>query len=101
MLLLYNHGENSFDLWLAGRNRNIAKNLEYIFKSLKDNVNISQDENNKDSILEYRIIKNPDFDCQEDMMLMIISQLNKFISMVEQQLLVKDGDHIELPTIKY
>ena len=92
ILVLYEHEENTFNLWLSSRNRNIAKNLETIFRSLKDHYNISKDENNKDSILEYRIIQTPDFDRQEDMMLMILSHLITFISMIEQQLRVKVGD---------
>ena len=95
ILVIYKHIDNTFYLWLSGRNREIARNLEHIFDSLMDNSSIYHDKNNKDSILEYRVTETPDFDHQEEMISIIQSQLIKFISMVEKQLLLKDGDNSE------
>lgn len=95
ILVLYKYDENTFNLWLSGRNRRIAKNLEFNFKSLYENTNINIDENNKDSILEYCIIKTPDFDHQDEMMSLILSRLTEFDSLIEKQLELKDGDKIE------
>ena len=75
--------------------RRIAKNLESNFRSLCENINVSIDDNNKDSILEYCIIKTPDFDHQDEMMSLILSRLTEFDSLIEKQLELKDGDKIE------
>ena len=61
--IVYLHEKGDFEVWLSARNRDLAKSYASVIKDIfSKDPNVFHDENNPDAIVEYSLVKMPDFD---------------------------------------
>ena len=79
--IVYLHEKRTFEVWLSARNRKILKRYEGVIKNIiADDANMFHDDNNQDSIIEYKLTSDPNFD-NEDLLINIIEQgVEKFMA---------------------
>lgn len=78
--VVYLHEQNSFELWLAGRNRHVQAAYIEAFQSKDlESFRLSKMNPGVDSIIEWPIVEDPDFENSEGLMLEIEQKLTRFI----------------------
>lgn len=85
--IVYLHAKGTFEIWLSARNREIGKKYKTVFDDeLMTKLAFFHDSDNADSIIEYTLMSDPDFDDQNGMSEGIIKGTEKFISAVLERL---------------
>lgn len=78
--VVYLHEQNRFELWLAGRNRQVqAAYIEFFHSKDLGSYRLSEMNPGVDSIIEGQIFEHPDFENSEGLMLEIEQKLTRFI----------------------
>ena len=77
--IVYLHEQNRFEVWLGGANRRVQAETIDLFKGKDlDGLTLSRIEPGVDSIVEMKLVENPDFDHPEELMLAIESKVIEF-----------------------
>ncbi len=77
--VVYLHEQNRFEVWLGGCNRKVQAEYIELFKRRDIGYyKLSQARPGVDSIIEMRIVDQPDFDNTEELMLTIESKVIEF-----------------------
>lgn len=77
--IVYLHEQNRFEVWLGGANRKVqAETIERFTGKDLDGLTLSEVKPGVDSIVEMKLIEQPDFDHPEDLMLAIESKVIEF-----------------------
>ncbi|MEM7102815.1 MAG: hypothetical protein AAF502_06795 [Bacteroidota bacterium] len=85
VIVLLDHENVSFELWLCGRNKKVQKKYWVVFKQSDfGNYTIPADIKGVDSILEHQLISEPDFDNLEQLADQIKVGVLEFIENLEQ-----------------
>ncbi len=85
--IVYLHEKGDFEVWLSARNRDIAKNYAALLNiDLFGDANVFHDENNPDAIVEYSLVKKPDFENPSLLIDMIDQGVKKFVEVIADRL---------------
>lgn len=77
--VVYLHAENRFEVWLGGGNRKVqAETIERLRHKNTGGYKLSQAEPGVDSIMEQKIVEQPDFDHAEELMEIIERKTRAF-----------------------
>lgn len=81
--IVYLHEKGDFEVWLSGRNRDIAKSYASIFSSkILGDMKVFHDINNQDAIIECILTSSPNFNDQSSLMDTIDQGVEKFVSTI-------------------
>ena len=81
--IVYLHEKGGFEVWLSARNRETSKRYAFLFdRALENGLAVFHDEINQDSIIEYTLTSEPDFDNQPSLSDIIEQGTEKFIAAV-------------------
>lgn len=85
--IVYLHAKGTFEIWLSARNREIGKKYRTIIENKDlEKMAFFHNPGNADSIIEYTLMAEPDFDDQNGMSEGIMKGTEKFISAVLERL---------------
>lgn len=86
--VVYVHPNGSFEAWLSGRNKGAIEKYKTIVNNLSiDNISLFHHKANKDSIVEYTLTSQPDFENQEALTETIQKEVELFINAITKALL--------------
>lgn len=79
LAIVYLHEQNSFEVWLGAANKNIqTQYIEMLRHKNIENYQLSQALPGVDSIIEKRMVEQPDFDHPEELRQLMASQIMGF-----------------------
>ena len=85
--IVYLHEKGDFEVWLSARNRDIAKSYASILEDvLSSDANVFHDVNNPDAIVEYSLVKTPDFENPSMLIDTIDQGVDKFVTTIVDRL---------------
>lgn len=85
--IVYLHEKGDFEVWLSARNREIAKRYAPVMNDmLANDTNMFHDVNNLDAIVEYALLKEPDFEDPTLLIDTIDQGVSKFVSAIADRL---------------
>ena len=85
--IVYLHEQNRFEVWLGGANRKIqAETIERFTGKDLDGLTLSEIKPGVDSIVEMKLVEQPDFDHPEDLMLAIENKVAEFTEKITKLL---------------
>ncbi len=85
--IVYLHEKGDFEVWLSARNRDIAKSYASVLKDvLSSDANVFHDVNNPDAIVEYSLVKTPDFENPSMLIDTIDQGVDKFVTTIVDRL---------------
>ena len=85
--IVYLHEKGDFEVWLSARNRDIAKSYASILEDvLSSDANVFHDVNNPDAIVEYSLVKTPDFENPSMLIDTIDQGVDKFVTTIFDRL---------------
>ena len=78
--IVYLHEQNKFEAWLAGGNRRVqAEYIGQLKQTKLEKYQLSQVSPGVDSIVEYCLVEQPDFNRDQELMEQIQSRVDEFI----------------------
>jgi hypothetical protein len=80
--IVYLHEQGVFEVWLAARNKQIAKRYEALLNSNMSNIAVFHDNNNQDAIIECILTTTPDFEDQALLTDIIELGTEKFVTAI-------------------
>ncbi len=85
--IVYLHEQNRFEVWLGGANRKVqAETIERFTGKDLDGLTLSEVKPGVDSIVEMKLVEQPDFDHHEALMLAIEDKLVEFTEKITKLL---------------